>query len=90
VEDDDDLVRRLAVKALGEIGAEAEMAPPFLLGALKDHKQLRGIYAVDALGKIGPEAREVIPALADLLKSPDSGSATLPARLWPQCKILKA
>jgi hypothetical protein len=62
------LFRRLAAKAIGEIGPRAAAAVPALLSAYSKESsaELRVLY-VQALGKIGPNGAEALPALEDAL-----------------------
>jgi hypothetical protein len=68
LDEDDLLLRRSAVSALGLIGEPAAALVPTLVGRLADtSKGGRALYA-EALGKIGPAAKEAVPALAKALR----------------------
>ena len=66
--DKDIIIRRNAVKALGEMGVEAQSAVPALILCLNDEKAEARKNASFALAKIGEPA---LPALMEALKSKD-------------------
>jgi HEAT repeat protein len=55
-----------AIQALREIGPEAKMAVPALIGLLKDKE--RQCEAISTLHEIGPEAKAAVSALTELLR----------------------
>ena len=61
---DDEVVRRRAARALGELGSQAEPAVAELIETLSDDGKLVAFEACQALAKIGPPA---IPALTKAL-----------------------
>ncbi|MGB3056582.1 MAG: HEAT repeat domain-containing protein [Candidatus Omnitrophota bacterium] len=64
-------LRRIAVKALGQMGPEAEKAVPALINMLEDKTVQREIIIV--LGKIKPEPRKVVPGLMKSLEKANYG-----------------
>jgi len=67
-------VRRVALISIGEIGAGAKQAIPYIIRILNDEKENSNMRntAAETLEKIGPEAREAVPALIQALKSDNS------------------
>jgi HEAT repeat protein len=71
LKDDNEMVRELAVKILGDLGPSAGEAVPALIAAIQDEDSQVQQDACHTLGKIGPEAREAIPALRQALLGPN-------------------
>lgn len=61
--DSDFNVRMRAAQKLGEMGAAAEPAVPYLIEALNDKAVKVRIWVALALGEIGPTAKSAIPEL---------------------------
>jgi HEAT repeat protein len=59
--------RRKAAMRLGECGADAKSAVPYLIRALKDKDQQLRDFAEEALAKIGPPTKGQVPHLVRLL-----------------------
>lgn len=70
LQSDDNDVRRMAAKALGEGGAESRAAVPALIKALKDHDTFVRRFSAQALGDIGPDAHSAVSSLARALDDP--------------------
>jgi HEAT repeat protein len=66
------LLHRQSAAALGELGPEAKIAVPALIGALKNEDARVRQAAAEALGKIGPDAHKAVPSLHQALKDTDS------------------
>jgi HEAT repeat protein len=68
-------IRRVVVKTLGNIGPKAIEAVPMLVIALEDEDVYVCKAVAEALGKIGPAAAEAIPALVTTLKTGRKGNS---------------
>jgi HEAT repeat protein len=68
--DDDTMVRRWAVEALGYLGPQARAALPEIAKLLKDPDEWIAWDASWALGNMGPEARTALPALRQARNDP--------------------
>jgi hypothetical protein len=62
-------VRERIIRALGELGPEAESALPALVQSVEKDPSRVAIAAVATLGELGPAARNAIPLLLDTLKA---------------------
>lgn len=69
--DKENPLRELAVRALGEFGPDAKPAIPALILDLNDANSKTRELAVSALYAIGPAAKPAIPSLIDALKEPE-------------------
>ncbi|MBY0522983.1 MAG: HEAT repeat domain-containing protein [Gemmataceae bacterium] len=70
LQDEDLLVRRRSVQALGYIGPSASDAVPAIARLLKDRDEWLAWDAAHALGNIGPNARAAVPALQEACNDP--------------------
>lgn len=68
--DDDAMVRRRAVEALGYLGPRARPALPGIVPLLKDPEERIAWEAAWALGNMGPDAQPAVPALREARKDP--------------------
>ncbi|MGA8164435.1 MAG: HEAT repeat domain-containing protein, partial [Waddliaceae bacterium] len=64
----DEYVRWVAARLLGNIGSAPEEAVPVLIEALRDGDEHDRGEAANALGKMGPVAEEAVPALVRALR----------------------
>jgi HEAT repeat protein len=67
LKDPDVLLRREAIRELGDSPSEAQRIVPALTEMLHDSDQYVRHDAVLTLGKFGPDAREAVPAIRALL-----------------------
>ena len=71
LQDEDPVVRFLAVRCISFLGAQAQPATPALIQALNDIDDGVRLQSALALGKIGPKAKEAITPLQNFADSPD-------------------
>jgi HEAT repeat protein len=71
LKDDDVLMRREAIRELGDCAGEAPLVVPALTEMLRDKNPYVRHDAALSLGKFGPEAREAVPAIKAMLKDKD-------------------
>ncbi len=69
--DQDGIVRWMAVKGLGRLAPIAREAVPVLIQILRTGDQPMQVQSTIALGKIGPDAAEAVPALLEHLYGDD-------------------
>lgn len=84
--DRDFRVRREAVTALRQIGAEAKMALPALVKALRDKDGEVRERAAETLGFLGPAAAPAVPELIRSVKLGGSGAVWALGAIGPQAK----
>ncbi len=71
LKDPDVLLRREAIRELGDCSGETERVVPALTEMLHDKNPYVRHDAALTLGKFGPEARAAVPAIKILLKDKD-------------------
>jgi HEAT repeat protein len=60
-----DQVRAVAVSTLGNMGANAKLATPFLLEIVSDEKSPLRLQAIESLLQIGPDGKTTLPVLEE-------------------------
>ena len=71
LKDDDVVLRREAIRELGDSPRETERIVPALTEMLRDKNPYVRHDAALTLGKFGPDARAAVPAIKALLKDKD-------------------
>jgi HEAT repeat protein len=71
LKDDDVLLRREAIRELGDSSGETERIVPALTEMLRDKNPYVRHDAALTLGKFGPDAQAAVPAIKALLKDKD-------------------
>ncbi len=67
VSEGEDVIRKGAAEALGDLGEKAAKAVPSLLHALSNESRFSQPIFISALGKIGPKAADAVPNLIKLM-----------------------
>ena len=81
-----DLGSSYSFMAIGQMGAKAKAAVPFLMDLLGNENDEIRSAAISALGGIGPDAEEAVPALLEILRNKE-GEKSYQAAVYALGKI---